>query len=769
MSIIITITITSGANANGIDRNSANIILKNEDSLLDNKKVFFEVSGNAIFADTGSNQTSAITNALGKSVVYLTDTVSEIVIITAVYSEDHSVKASGSSSFGDSENNNIYPPKIDEAVNNIINLSGINNVAHIRIPKWEGMKINDDLDIYAESVFPWKINYILKSADVGNDIVLEISKSEYLEPYQNDILHLYYILNLEVTSESVDYLVISALINDIEIIGNRGNIGSAHSLVAINKKTMTPSSISWQYDNDKKIHKSSYFTDHHPLKRINAFINSNEERITVVPKNIDSLGYENKSIAYILNDKGNLFFWGSSSPDWLQPPASVTSLMSIDGIISSPYACVALTKEKKLYGWGSKGNGALDVPLNNILTIGYTRTAFSAITEELKIVAWGVPSAGGVISNEISAINGFIQVVGTRSAFCALHHSGKIYAWGSENFGGKIPNTISTLSNIKEIFATDGAFAILTEDGNVKAWGHQDFGGSLPVSLNNVKTISSNTGAFTALNNSGQVYSWGQPYNGGILPNNIQQINNIVAISSSDAAFCILLKNGTIHAWGSNDFGGKIPLEILNINNFISISSSTGGFSAISKIGTVVMWSNSDFKIHEHSTVKVKAGYRITRGSPPNTFINIFNNGMLDIIGDTSDVSNINDIPEEVYGNVNHSYLNINRMLYVNSEFELYSYIIKNNAVANGLDSNIISIIVKNAINKEPVHDVKLIMSVDGDALFLENNSIFLSKKTDLNGEINISIVNSSVQHINVVAFLNSDKNTSLHDVMTFI
>lgn len=768
MSISITIKTTSGADANGIDKNSASIILKNDNSLLDNKVVFFEVSDNALFADIGTNQTSVMTNALGRSTVYLTDTISEIVTITAIYSEDHSVKASGSSSFYDVEGSNIFPPKIDEAVNNIINLSDIDQIAHIRIPKWVGMKINDNLDIYTETVFPWTINYILKAADIENDIIIEISKSKFLEPYLNDILHLYYILNSTLTSETTNYLIVSALINDIEIIGNRGNVGSCHSLVAINKKTMTVSSVNWQYDNDDKIYRSPYFTDHHPLKRINVFINPNGNKIKVAPKNIESLGYENKSIAYILNNKGKLFFWGSNYPSWLTPPISISSLMSIDGVICSPYAAVVLTKEKNLYGWGSKGNGSLDVPINNVLTVGYTRTAFSAITEELKIIAWGIASAGGLLPNEISAMNGFTQVIGTRSAFCALHQSGKVYAWGAENYGGKVPSTISKLSNIQEIFSTDGAFAVLTKDKNVIAWGHQDFGGNLLIPLNNIKTISSNTGAFTALNCLGQVYSWGQSFNGGSLPNNIQQLNNIVAISSSDAAFCILLKNGTIHTWGANNFGGKIPSEILHINNFISISSSTGGFYAISKLSTVVMWNNNNFKIQKNSIIKTKAGYQITRGTPPDTFISLFNNGTLSIIGENSDVSNINDIPQEVYGNVNHSNLNEESKSYNDNKLQLSSYIIKNNSLANGIDSNKILLTVVDTINKTPIKNMKLIISADGDALFLENNSSFLSKTTDSNGEVNISIINTTIQYINIIAFLSENENISLHNIIIF-
>ncbi|WP_413492397.1 Ig-like domain-containing protein [Morganella psychrotolerans] len=766
MSITIAITTTSGANANGSDTNEASVILKNNDTLLDNKKINFNVTDDAIFPETGTNETSAITNALGRATVKLTDTTAETVIVTASYSEDHSVKDSGPSTFGDSPGVGIYPPEIDEATNNTINLSNINEIAHLRIPQWNGMKVNDVLDIFAMDVSPWEINYTVNEFDIGNDIVLDLSKVQYLEPYLNNIINIHYTLNNEIISESVTYLVVSALISDIEIIGNRGDLSSVNSLVAINKNSLMPTSVYWQYKDEENIHLSPYFTDLHPLKEIHVFVTSNENNLTIVPRNVDSLGFDGKSRAYILTESGKLFSWGSDTPAWLIPPATVTGLSSVRGILSSPYATVVLTNENKLYGWGESGNGALDVPVEGINTVGYTRTAFAAITEEQKIIAWGVASAGGKLPENIASINGFIQVVGTRSAFCALHRNGNVYAWGSEEFGGKLPPGIAQLNNIKTIFSTDGAFAVLMDDGTVEAWGHKDFGGKLSILLRNINTISSNTGAFVALNNTGYVYGWGQPFNGGSLPNSIQLLDNIISVSASDAAFCVLQQNGTINAWGAHSFGAKIPKEILEINNFITISSSIGGFFAISKTGKIVMWNFNTFKINEIFSTNPKAGYRITRDSPPDSFICLHDNKTLSIIGENSDVSNISDIPENVNGYIAHSYHNGNKQ--INNDFSMILSIIKNNAKSDGEDFNKVRVNITNAVNKKPLCNKKIIVVIDGNATFIENNNSLLAKETNLNGDINFSIKNLTTQHVNIVTFISNEPNSTLHDVVIF-
>ncbi|MFV8941379.1 Ig-like domain-containing protein [Moellerella wisconsensis] len=180
------------------------------------------------------------------------------------------------------------------------------------------------------------------------------------------------------------------------------------------------------------------------------------------------------------------------------------------------------------------------------------------------------------------------------------------------------------------------------------------------------------------------------------------------------------------------------------------------------------MWNNNNFKIQKNSIIKTKAGYQITRGTPPDTFISLFNNGTLSIIGENSDVSNINDIPQEVYGNVNHSNLNEESKSYNDNKLQLSSYIIKNNSLANGIDSNKILLTVVDTINKTPIKNMKLIISADGDALFLENNSSFLSKTTDSNGEVNISIINTTIQYINIIAFLSENENISLHNIIIF-
>lgn len=660
MAIFISLETTSGATANGVDTNHATITLKNNDDLLDNREIIFSVSGTANFVDSQENKTTAITNVLGQATVYLIDSIAETVTVTAIYNEDHNIKDSGPSQFCEDGGAELSPPILDEAEGNSIYLSKVGEKVHVRIPAWKSMAINDLIVLFWEKLAPWKIHYTLTAADIGVDLILDVDTEEHLKPYVNNTLYICYSVN-DNFSETVCYQVIDDELINVTIFGNRGNLGSIQSLLAFSQSTQSPTSVRWQYHGESKSYIGARFTDIHPLKELHVFSGSGsdeEEYIIVYPLNITSCGREEdekkQSRAFITTANGKLFSWGDNI-DWAIPTEVVSTLTSINGILASPYAAVVLTSDNRLYGWGLEGNGALVVPLNNIVSAAYTRTAFGALDIMGKIHAWGISPAGGSVPDDISQQTGFIYLIGARAAFCALNETGKIVSWGEPNYGGTMPQYIKDLNNVVHVSASDGAFAALTQDGDVYAWGNDDYGGQLTEPLTNIIGIAANAGAFTALGSDGRVHAWGHPFNGGVLPKSIQQLSNIVSVCASDAAFTLLCSDGKVFAWGSHLFGGEIPTEILALENVLILSSSNGGFSLKTKNNIVAMWDYDNHKIENSSTAQIKANYRITRLTPPDTFLSILENKNIQVIGDKSEVENISNLPVEVSGNINHS------------------------------------------------------------------------------------------------------------------
>ena len=652
MAVKINVTTTSGAQANGIDKNSATVLLQNEDNRLDNKEIIFNVSGAAVFVDTDLNNTVSLTNVLGEATVYFVDVVPETVLITAIYGEDVSVNDSAASTFIGSEETIIYPPVIDEAVGDLVIMSNIGQTAHIRIPKWNNMKSGDRLLIHGEYIEPWEKFYSVLDSDINNDIIIPIDVNIYLQPYVNNKLYLYYSLNDKNLSDETIYSVVAAELSDIQVVGVRGDIGGVNSLVSLNKISKDLVRIFWQYEDEDEIYEGTHFTDIQPLKTIRVFLIANSCYIAISPKNIESVGDSsgdpNTSRALILSS-GKLYSWGASTPTWLQESSTISSLKDIKGILTSPYAGVILTEDYKLYGWGKEGNGNLPSNKIDIISVGFTRTAFAAISKDGQLSSWGVASAGGSLPNDISLKGGFKYVVGTRSAFCAQNYSNEIVAWGADSYGGTIPSNITNIKNIKYVVATDGAFSILTTDGDVYSWGHEDYGGAMKIPLNNVRYIASNVGAFVALTEDSSLSAWGSSFHGGVLPSSISELKDVISICSTDGAFCALTLSGSIYAWGNNDFGAIIPNEIATIPDIIAISSSNGGFSIISADGTVGVWDSSTSKISKNTTIFPVANYRITRNTPPNTFITVFNNQSIQTIGGGSDVIDIpGGIPQKI-------------------------------------------------------------------------------------------------------------------------
>lgn len=103
MAYSLEIKATSGADADGVDNNSATATVINNGTFVPTKNVKFSLSDSALF-DNGENIKTEATDALGRATVKFTDTISETVIIScAIYDDNGNVLATAKdeSRFGD--------------------------------------------------------------------------------------------------------------------------------------------------------------------------------------------------------------------------------------------------------------------------------------------------------------------------------------------------------------------------------------------------------------------------------------------------------------------------------------------------------------------------------------------------------------------------------------------------------------------------------------------------------------------------------------------
>lgn len=268
MALTLELTATTGAIANGIDENKVKALLLEGNNLVDNAYIRFSVTGSAIFTDSESNETTALTSVIGDINLSLVDTVGEIVKITAVYVDDPSVSASAQSEFiGDSVI--LAAPKIEEANDGIIDYSKIEENIHVTIQAYNNMKEGDVIKLLITGETPFETIYIVKESDVENDISITISDAKkLLESYLNKKLYIFYFVN-EKKSEVNSYDVVPFVltIDKVKIVGVRGNNGCAQNLAAFNIDTNQPITVIWSYENYKPVI-AERFTDYYPLEKI---------------------------------------------------------------------------------------------------------------------------------------------------------------------------------------------------------------------------------------------------------------------------------------------------------------------------------------------------------------------------------------------------------------------------------------------------------------------------------------------------------------------
>jgi len=277
------------------------------------------------------------------------------------------------------------------------------------------------------------------------------------------------------------------------------------------------------------------------------------------------------------------------------------SLMQYDPpkIYNNLYTAWAkITKDSNVVTGGNENDGGdsnhVQSQLKNVKIIISTRSAFAALLENGKVVAWGDINCGGLIPDEIqNHLQNVKMIVSTDMAFAALLENGDVVSWGNKAPGGH-------LQNVKDIVAGTDAFAALIENG-VFAWGNFRLGGHIPpniqTELQNVKMIVSTNCAFSALLENRNVVAWGHRKFGGIIPNEIQnQLNeNVKLIASTDMAFAILLDNGNVLAWGEEHWGGKIPNEIrTQLQNVKMIFSNSSTFVALLQDNSIISWGDNE-------------------------------------------------------------------------------------------------------------------------------------------------------------------------------
>jgi len=259
----------------------------------------------------------------------------------------------------------------------------------------------------------------------------------------------------------------------------------------------------------------------------------------------------------------------------------------------------------------------------NITSITASAGAFAALTSEGRVVVWGNPHAGGIVSSyaqsllpphevgsnsnntssgssnrtaeEVAVVK---NVVATRAAFAALLSNGRVVTWGDAMAGGNVSTVASAIeaSPVVHIVASTDVFLAFQESGAVVTWGYSKYGGDssdVAASLTSqVAFVAHTYTAFAALKTDGGVVTWGKSDGGGDSSAVQHRLQNVTMIYASGKAFAALTAVGGVVTWGRSKDGGEIPphLQAQLNSGVVAIYSTDRAFAALKTDGSVLCW-----------------------------------------------------------------------------------------------------------------------------------------------------------------------------------
>jgi alpha-tubulin suppressor-like RCC1 family protein len=261
---------------------------------------------------------------------------------------------------------------------------------------------------------------------------------------------------------------------------------------------------------------------------------------------------------------------------------------------------VWFTSGQHMFGWGSNGNGQLNVPagISNAVFAACGWYNSFAIRADSTAIGWGwngsgqaTPPAG--LTNAVEIAAGYYHGL-------ALKSDGTVVAWGNDSWGQT--NVPAGLSNVVDISAGYTHSMALTSGGTVVTWGQ--FGSAIqtnvPPGLSNVVAIDGGLFADIALKADGTVVSWGTDNGGGetVIPAGLM---NVVAIAAGEYHCLALKSDGTVVAWGSNSSGqSTVPSGLSNV---VAVAAGGSQSVALKADGTVVAWGSTSISFGDSGIV----------------------------------------------------------------------------------------------------------------------------------------------------------------------
>ena len=222
-----------------------------------------------------------------------------------------------------------------------------------------------------------------------------------------------------------------------------------------------------------------------------------------------------------VNDKGEVFGWGSDRQKQSKIPMEVKELRNIKDIYAGYQNSVVLTEDGKSIYFGNNMNNDYNAyhPYQGKLDkLALTADAALGLTKDGEVVYLGTKK--GVYTNIPSDMGKVIDLAATAGTVAALNEDGKVFVWGNitRKGEGRVPETEDKIVSIQ---GGRYHYTALTDKGNVLSWGNNYYKKNgkpmpnkqidIPSEIKSANIVEVNTGFYQnyAITDDGEVLTWG--------------------------------------------------------------------------------------------------------------------------------------------------------------------------------------------------------------------------------------------------------------------
>ena len=282
-------------------------------------------------------------------------------------------------------------------------------------------------------------------------------------------------------------------------------------------------------------------------------------------------------------------------------PVHMPDGVFVVAIDAGAFHTCALTRDHRVYCWGSNGYGQLGIG-----------SSMSSMFPQLVTLA---PTTA--VASDITA-GGFTT--------CVSMSNGTAQCWGRNQYGEvgdatrvlrNTPTSVIGITDAVDIDAGVNHVCVLRSVGRAQCWGRAADGRTGDATFPDVAEVSAG-GAHTCMRTTvGALRCWGSNTYGQLTPNNID--SGVTRVSTGGAHTCVATEAGTVRCWGDTSFG-QLGASNVVVEGRSVVETVAGARHSCARLDDASVWCWGDSvagQAGDHSLTLSTTPVNLIVGVPP--------------------------------------------------------------------------------------------------------------------------------------------------------